>query len=72
MTPEEKAIHLFDKYYFGPSLGLWDRSKQCALIAVGEILEVACPDTFACKSYTGNFYSDQEYFEEVRKEIQRL
>jgi hypothetical protein len=84
MTPKEKAIKLVQKYYVEVLYGnLSDysekllrvftiKAKTCALIAVDEILNVACPDTFACKYYDGEFYSDQDYFKEVRKEIEKL
>lgn len=78
MTPKEKAEQLFYK-----NLGLLALSglrpkaaevvaRESTLITVDEILNIACPDTFACKSYTGDFYSDQDYFIEVKKEIEKL
>ena len=74
MTPKEKAKQLLEKYSFVEIAYYTSihEVKQCALIAVEEILKVACPDTFACKSYDGEFYSDQEYFEQVKKEIEKL
>lgn len=71
MTPKEKAQELVDKF---STVGLQQRNEgiPCAIIAVEEILKVACPDTFASKSYDGEFYSDQEYFEQVKKEIEKL
>ena len=39
MTPKDKAIELFQKYY--DYLGMHDSiSKQCALIAVDEMIEI--------------------------------
>lgn len=36
MTPKEKAHQLFDKYY--KKVGFREYSKQCALIAVDDII----------------------------------
>jgi hypothetical protein len=72
MTPKEKAKDLVEKFIshtrvFHEVLG-WedyiDSAKQCALIAVDEILKVV------------SFYNDSQaeviYFEEVKKEIDLL
>lgn len=67
MTPKEKAISLYESFY--PQVQ-WkmgqedckDRAKQCALIAVHEILRVA-------------FYADDSiynHFLEVKQEIDKL
>lgn len=75
MTPKEKAEELLDAMRgYGDEYHHCTEyvAKQCALIAVYEVLKVACPDTFTCKSYDGEFYSDQEYFEQVKKEIEKL
>lgn len=74
MTPKEKALDIAEKMGFivGELMALNYVAKSHALIAVDEVLSVACPDTFACKSYTGDFYSDQDYFIEVKKEIEKL
>lgn len=71
MTPKEKADELIDKmYYIGryddkedynPAMA-WERAKQCALIAVDEILKAA-------------FYASDEiytYYLEVKQEIEKL
>jgi predicted choloylglycine hydrolase len=68
MTPKEKAFELYNKFYMAiPSdeMGLSDEaSRQCALIAVDEVL------------YALSFHSDTElgetYWNEVKKEIEAL
>jgi hypothetical protein len=66
MTPKEKAIELVKKYnalhlIFTNRTYQWD--KQCALIAVDEILKV------------GNVivsYNVTDYWQEVKQEIEKL
>ena len=67
MTPKEKAIELYNKF-LNPSGDTYlygmlehDSAKECALIAVDEILSVV-------------WYVpvDIEYWEEVKKEIESL
>jgi hypothetical protein len=66
MTPKEKAIELVNKFYPRATLFSLDRknqndnAKQCALIAVNEILNVGFVDT-------NDLY---EYWNEVKKEIE--
>ena len=63
MTPKEKAKELFNKLYMAiPSdeMGKCDNAaKQCALIAVEEILKT-------------NPYKARNYWQEVKKEIELL
>ena len=67
MTPKEKAFELFNKYIEllgGINSTDWvyfhgEEAKQCALIAVDEIL----------KSVEGKY---DEYWEEVLKELKKL
>jgi hypothetical protein len=71
MTPKEKAEELMDKmYYIGryddqesynPTMA-WERGRQCALIAVDEILDVLCKDVNPIANY---------WFE-VKQEIENL
>jgi hypothetical protein len=65
MTPKEKAEELVDKFdnameFYTPARF----AKQCALIAVDEILKVV------------SFYNDSQaeviYFKEVKTEIEKL
>ena len=70
MTPEEKAKELVLKFKELPQEGTlmfyvaFEISKQCALIAVDEILKVV------------SFYNDSQveviYWQEVKKEIELL
>ena len=59
MTPKQKAKELVNKY-----LQIYDgrviQAKQCALIAVDEILKVSI-------SYAGK---DYDYWQEVKQEIE--
>ncbi len=66
MTPQQKAKELYRIFYItipSDEIGLCDNAaKQCALIAVDEILEV-------------NKYSHKDilsYWQEVKKEIEKL
>jgi hypothetical protein len=65
MTPKEKSKELFNKYAMYLRANLMysedanEDAKQCALIAVDEILEV-------CKTYLSSYYL------EVKKEIEKL
>jgi len=77
MTPKEKAIELCDKFLrtykvslFPPFNKASDEAKQCALIAVDEIIK-------ECYNWNG---SDNvqwetnrfEYWNEVKQEIEKL
>jgi len=70
MTPKEKARFLidrfnhFDNYYYHESFKDTDLGKQCALIAVDEIL-------FITKMYNDT-YAETTYWQEVKKEIELL
>ena len=71
MTPKEKAIELYNKFYMAiPSdeMGLSDEaSKQCALIAVDEILKaVDNPDETYLMKHSVNYWT------EIKKEIEAL
>lgn len=66
MTPKDKAIELVNKY-----LQIYDgrviQAKQCALIAVDEIIKLL----YSLK--LGNALSEEiEYYEEVKTEIEKL
>ena len=66
MTPKEKAIELVDNYQFI----LTDKTfgKDCALVAVGEIIK-------ALEIDAGNWIKWNEtkkYWQEVKQEIQAL
>ena len=69
MTAKEKAIELVDKYefvYIQNYTSMFE-VKQCALIAVDEILDV---DYFDMSEE--HFENIMEYWEQVKQEIQQL
>ena len=78
MTPKEKALELVDKYinlypsYIVMFQGDIDKSekdiKQCALIAVDEILEAICFNMYDEEVYK----IENDYWEEVKQEIEKL
>jgi len=78
MTPKEKANELVDKFYQRFPLTMdvitrkgdlsweydnWEQAKQCALIAVDEILNIKSVD---------RDYDLSTYWEEVKQEIENL
>ncbi len=73
MSPKEKAQELFDKYYFAIKDHKYhyvtQTSKQCALIAVKEVLSVY-------KSLSEDddilFPKETEYWQQVKTEIENL
>lgn len=77
MTPKEKAKELFDKMFYAKSEDGYHsvnsyRAKQCALIAVDEVLNSnpCCEDS----DRGGNFQwaSNEYYWQEVKQEIEKL
>ena len=72
MTPKEKAKELYWKYYQNISDTSFpeETAKQCALIAVDEILnlgfDIRCDATERCVSPVMN------YWQEVKQEIEKL
>jgi hypothetical protein len=79
MTPKEKAEKLilkFKKYAYYPKTDddeifinqLSKNSKQCALIAVDEII-LTNPHT---NPFNTDVYSTMDYWKEVKKEIKKL
>ena len=81
MTPKEKAIELVDKFYqttpneawINEPLGIakeykaYNQSKECALIAVDEILKaVNNPDETYLMKHSVNYWT------EVKQEIEKL
>ena len=61
MTPKKKAIELIDKY--AEIIVGWQNVKQCALIAVDEILE---------SNMTNLHLHQMDYWEQVKQEIEKL
>jgi len=71
MSPKEKAKELYDKYYDAIQEH-WDAgtvSKHCALIAVDEIIRIA--PSYGIIEWTID-EDTKEYFELVKKEIEKL
>ena len=67
MTPKEKAKELFEKYY--DYLGMHDSiSKQCALIAVDELIESHLILTTTHESEPS--IRCKTYWKEVKQEIE--
>ena len=61
MIPKDKARQLVNKMWIHAlpnENGSWKNAKQCALIAVNEIIQ--------------NFFSNFDYWEEVKQEIEKL
>ena len=66
MTPKEKAIELYNKMY---DFSIFDESaKQCALIAVDEILDLKHIVTLRRNMHE----MELEYWIEVKQEIEAL
>ncbi len=74
MTPQEKARDLYFNYYQQVADGSSPEynAKQCALIAVDEILNSNYKNTLTdlCYKFTCNELDN--YWEEVKKEIEKL
>ena len=77
MTPQEKAKELIEKFRFGKPISYLEReadeiefAKQCALIAVNEILRLMpTNNTLKLSDYS---YINFKYWQEVRKQIEKL
>lgn len=72
MTTEEKAKRLVDKFFgYTMNMNLIDsgleRAKQCALIAVDEIIELH-KGKFMCEREEQN----ESYWQEVKQEIEKI
>jgi hypothetical protein len=82
MTPKEKAIELFDKMHIEIyNRDMYDdlfRAKQCALIAVDEILELKeTQEEYQIQYDNGEWsrelgYRYSKYWQEVKQEIEAL
>jgi hypothetical protein len=74
MTPKEKALELFDKMFLIiENKGMYDdlyRAKQCALIAVDEILESLGYKKLSDSPYTT--LEARQYYVQVKQEIEKL
>ena len=86
MTPKEKAEELVDKFYqttpneyfVNEPIGIkgryksWEQAKQCALIAVDEIIEFMEADDFDSDTCYWANHSKMQYWIEVKQEIENL
>ena len=65
MTPKDKALELVQKYFKAnhQPYGFKD-AKQCALIAVDEILDMV--------KHTPIEFIETDYWQEVKQEIEKL
>ncbi len=68
MTPKEKALELVEDMQNAPEIGYNEHAKQCALIAVDEIL--LSQFQFDMMSIYGTPFN--HYWQEVKKEIEAL
>lgn len=70
MTPKEKAKELIEKFHLQKGFYLhWDTAKQCALIAVEEILSHITITT----NQSGLIRDFQkQYWQQVKTEIENL
>ena len=70
MTPKEKAEELHNKFYKineGVNLIYLEEAKQCALIAVDEIMNALPPFDYGLE-----FVAKIEYWLDVKQEIEKL
>ena len=68
MTPKEKAIELVEDMHDAPEMGYNEHAKQCALIAVDEIIK-----TGPLKMIDwGEIISDKPFWIEVKQELEKL
>ena len=64
MTPKEKAKELFNKYYLLIDIKNYENTKNCALIAVDEILSFIEDDR--------NGFNWKDFYTQVKQEIEAL
>jgi hypothetical protein len=79
MTPKEKAQELVSKFKELPQEGTlmfylaFEISKQCALIAVDEILNNNCGShTDEANATNSEIYCDEYFWNDVKSELQSL
>ena len=68
MTPKEKAEQLLNRFYFDTTLNELEASKECALIAVDEIMK-ANPHS---NPFNTDVYSTMDFWQKVKLEIEKL
>ena len=70
MTPEEKALKLVHDMYFAYGEVSMAQAKQCALIAVDEIIQNFGNLTDGKQHYCA--YATIQYYQEVKQEIEKV
>jgi hypothetical protein len=65
MTPKDKAMELMLMYYDLIPMNTISFAKQCALIAVDELIEQE-------NSYNNGSFYPSKYWKEVKQEIEKL
>lgn len=68
MTPKQKAHQIFDKMHNIGDLTKYE-SKQCAIIAIDEILNIKPDNPFIVNGY---YIEPKKYWEQVKQEILAL
>ena len=69
MTPQDKAMELMLRYYELIPINTISFAKQCALIAVDELIDYSMPSS----EFGGYIQSYTiEYWQEVKQEIEKL
>jgi hypothetical protein len=69
MTPKEKAEQLLNRFWFDTTLDELEQAKDCALIAVDEMLN-GISETWEVGSY--DFESTNDFWQSVKKQIEKL
>lgn len=68
MTPKEKAFHLHYKY-IREIIADNEKAKQCALIAIDEILNSEPKKAYFIKGY---WMTPKTYWDEVKNELNKM
>ena len=68
MTPQQKAKELFNKYYLLIDIKNYENTKNCALIAVDEVLEATKRFDYTL----GPKPSYNDYWLKVKYQIEKL
>jgi hypothetical protein len=70
MTPKEKAIELVEDMHNAPETGYNEHAKECALIAVDEIIQGYEFDSLEINHK--RIIDSINFWDEVKKEIEKL
>ena len=71
MTPKEKAIELFNKFYIYTEGFAKENAKKFSLIAVNELIYFGNTELLS-EIFEGDYYCDVDFFESVKQEIEKL